>query len=99
MRYFDTHAHFEGTPAETAAVLSRASAAGVTRVLAMGGSEALNASALATAAAPRVPPSTAMRTFFSGLSTTSALAHADSNPRKAHNVMAMEEPTAVKNGT
>lgn len=51
MRYFDTHAHFEGTPAETAAVLSRASAAGVTRVLAMGGSEALNASALATAAA------------------------------------------------
>ncbi len=36
---------------------------------------------------------------FSGFSTTSALAQADSSPRNAHNVMAMEEPTALKNGT
>src|SRR5690606_1906572 len=31
--------------------------------------------------------------------TTSALAHADSSPRKAHSVMALEEPTAAKTGT
>ena len=39
---FDTHAHFEGTPEETAAALRRAAAAGVARVMAVGGSEALN---------------------------------------------------------
>lgn len=39
---FDTHAHFEGTADETAAVLLRAVSAGVTRVMAVGGSEALN---------------------------------------------------------
>jgi TatD DNase family protein len=39
---FDTHAHFEGTTDETSAVLRRAAAAGVTRILAVGGSEALN---------------------------------------------------------
>ena len=39
---FDTHAHFEGTPEETAATLNRAVAAGVTRVMAVGGSESLN---------------------------------------------------------
>ena len=36
--------------------------------------------------------------FFSGLSTASALAHADSRPRKAHNVMAMEFVAASPNG-
>lgn len=40
---FDTHAHFEGTAEETAAALSRAREAGVTRVMAVGGSAALNA--------------------------------------------------------
>lgn len=39
---FDTHAHFEGTPEETAAAVARAQAAGVTRVMAVGGSETLN---------------------------------------------------------
>lgn len=39
---FDTHAHFEGTPDETRAALERAFAAGVTRVMAVGGSEGLN---------------------------------------------------------
>ena len=39
---FDTHAHFEGTPDETRAALERAFAAGVTRVMAVGGSETLN---------------------------------------------------------
>ena len=42
---FDTHAHFEGTAEETAAQLARAFDAGVTRVMAVGGSEALNAGA------------------------------------------------------
>lgn len=39
---FDTHAHFEGSPEETAAIVARARAAGVTRILAVGGSESLN---------------------------------------------------------
>lgn len=49
--YYDTHAHFEGTPAETAAVMARAWAAGVNRIVAVGGSAALNAGALATSLA------------------------------------------------
>jgi Tat protein secretion system quality control protein TatD with DNase activity len=49
--FYDTHAHFEGTPLETAAVMERALAAGVTRVVAVGGSAALNAGALAAAEA------------------------------------------------
>ena len=48
---FDTHAHFEGTPEETADVLRRAARAGVTRVMAVGGSAALNAGARQTVAA------------------------------------------------
>ena len=35
---FDTHAHFEGGASETAALLERAFAEGVTRVAAIGGS-------------------------------------------------------------
>lgn len=50
-RYYDTHAHFEGAPLETAAVLDRAFAAGVTRLVAVGGSASLNAGALAAAQA------------------------------------------------
>ncbi len=42
MELFDTHAHFEGTAEETAAVLVRARAAGVSHVLAVGGSADLN---------------------------------------------------------
>jgi TatD DNase family protein len=49
--YYDTHAHFDGTPLETAAVLARAALAGVTRVVAVGGSAPLNAGALAAAQA------------------------------------------------
>jgi TatD DNase family protein len=47
--FYDTHAHFEGTPLEAAAVLERAFAAGVTRLVAVGGSAGLNAGALAAA--------------------------------------------------
>lgn len=47
--YFDTHAHFEGKPLETAAVMERALAAGVNRVVAVGGSASLNAGAIAVA--------------------------------------------------
>lgn len=46
---FDTHAHFEGSAEEIGAILARASAAGVTRVMAVGGSEALNAGVLRAA--------------------------------------------------
>ncbi len=42
MELFDTHAHFEGTAAEVAAVTARAHAAGVTRIMAVGGSVPLN---------------------------------------------------------
>jgi TatD DNase family protein len=51
MIYYDTHAHFEGAPLETAAVLDRALAAGVVRLVAVGGSAALNAGAAAAALA------------------------------------------------
>jgi len=40
---FDTHAHFEGTREEAAAAVERAFAANVTRIMAVGGSESLNA--------------------------------------------------------
>jgi len=50
-RYYDTHAHFEGTPLETVAVMERAFAAGVARIVAVGGSASLNAGALAAALA------------------------------------------------
>ena len=46
MEIFDTHAHFGQDGAETAAVLARAAAAGVTRLVAVGGSEELNAAAI-----------------------------------------------------
>jgi len=43
-RLFDTHAHFSGT-AEDAAAVDRAATAGVVRIMAVGGSEELNAAA------------------------------------------------------
>ena len=43
MTLFDTHAHFEGAAAATAATLVRAAAADVTRLVAVGGSVELNA--------------------------------------------------------
>lgn len=49
--FYDTHAHFEGAPLETAAVMARAAEAGVGRIVAVGGSAALNAGALAAAQA------------------------------------------------
>lgn len=50
MRLFDTHCHFETLDErEIAAILTRAKAAGVERVLAVGGSDELNASALVAA--------------------------------------------------
>ena len=50
MKLFDTHCHFETTDAaEIAAVLARAKAAGVEKLMAVGGSSALNAAAVAAA--------------------------------------------------
>lgn len=60
MELFDTHAHFEGSQEETAVLLARARAAGVTRVMAVGGSDALNRgvglAAAAVAAEPEAGP-------------------------------------------
>ena len=42
---------------------------------------------------------TAIGTFFSGFSTASAFAQADSNPKNAHNVIEIETPIASKVGT
>lgn len=49
--YYDTHAHFEDSPVEMAVVIERAFAAGVRRIVAVGGSASLNAGALAAARA------------------------------------------------
>ena len=50
MRLFDTHCHFEtANTDEIAAVLARAKAAGVEKVMAVGGSKALNEAAVAAA--------------------------------------------------
>ncbi|MEI7901052.1 MAG: hypothetical protein WCK89_12440, partial [bacterium] len=49
--YYDTHAHFAGSALETVALMERAFAAGVSRIVAVGGSAGLNAGALATAQA------------------------------------------------
>ncbi len=46
MELFDTHAHFEGSAEEIQAQLARAHAAGVTRILAVGGNSALNEGAV-----------------------------------------------------
>ena len=48
MRLFDSHCHFETEDADTiAAILVRAAAAGVEKLVAVGGSDSLNAAALA----------------------------------------------------
>ena len=47
MEFYDTHAHF-GADDDVDAIVARATAAGVTRVLAVGGDEALNTNALRT---------------------------------------------------
>ena len=55
MELFDTHAHFEGSDGEIAATLDRAAAAGVTHVMAVGGSAALNrGAAVAASSRPHV---------------------------------------------
>ncbi len=54
---FDTHAHFEGTPDETSAVLTRAAAAGLSHILAVGGSEDLNRGVERAAASAQAAPS------------------------------------------
>ena len=57
MRLFDTHCHFEtAAPEAVAPMLERARAAGVERILAVGGSAALNAAALAARALARSDP-------------------------------------------
>jgi TatD DNase family protein len=48
VRLFDSHCHFETEDADTiAAILARAAAAGVEKIVAVGGSDTLNAAALA----------------------------------------------------
>ena len=47
MEFYDTHAHF-GDADDVEAIYARAAAAGVTRILAVGGGEALNRNALRT---------------------------------------------------
>ena len=49
MNIFDTHAHFPEDPNKTATLLERASAAGVSRLMAVGGSPELNRAALLAA--------------------------------------------------
>lgn len=63
MRLYDTHCHFEtASPVEIAAILSRARAAGVEAVMAVGGSPALNAAAaLAAEIAAEEPGMPAVR--------------------------------------
>lgn len=51
MRLTDTHVHFDASSAATAACVARAREAGVTRLLAVGGSPELNAAAIAAARA------------------------------------------------
>jgi TatD DNase family protein len=53
MTYFDTHAHFygEASPFETASIMARATDAGVTQLIAVGGSADLNSGAIAVAKA------------------------------------------------
>ena len=48
MEFYDTHAHF-GDADDVEAIYARAAAAGVTRILAVGGGEELNRNALRTA--------------------------------------------------
>jgi TatD DNase family protein len=47
MRFFDTHAHFGLNPGANAVVMQRAEEAGVSRLVAVGGSRDLNAAAMA----------------------------------------------------
>ena len=55
MKLFDTHCHFETCDeTEIAAILARAKAAGVEKLMAVGGSPALNAAAIAAASFPSV---------------------------------------------
>ncbi|MDD4101505.1 MAG: TatD family hydrolase, partial [Kiritimatiellae bacterium] len=49
--YYDTHVHFTGSAAETAAMVDRAGASAVGRMVAVGASAELNAGAIAAAAA------------------------------------------------
>lgn len=49
MELFDTHAHFTGTEEEIAATIERARLAGVTRIMAVGGSKELNEGAIKAA--------------------------------------------------
>ena len=58
MNLFDTHAHFPDDREKTAAILDRAFAAGISRLMAVGGSAALNRAALLAAetAGPETRP-------------------------------------------
>ena len=57
LKLFDTHCHFETTdPATIGGILSRARAAGVAKVMAVGGSVELNAAATAAAACAAAHP-------------------------------------------
>jgi TatD DNase family protein len=72
MTYFDTHAHFYGgtSPFETASIMSRAAEAGVTQLIAVGGSAELNSGAIAVAKA--YPSQTRLALGFDRDQVTSA---------------------------
>lgn len=77
MDLFDTHCHFESGPDEIAGTLARASAAGVTRLMAVGGSEALNRGV--AAAAQKAAQTPGLKQVFTALGydrDQAALAHA-----------------------
>jgi len=64
LKLFDTHCHFETTdPAVIGGILSRAHAAGVAKLMAVGGSVELNAAATATAACATAHQGDSPQTF------------------------------------
>ena len=70
MNLFDTHAHFSCDAEKTAATLARASQAGVTQLMAVGGSPELNRAALLAYETVRdTSPNTQLSTLNSQLST------------------------------
>jgi TatD DNase family protein len=101
MKFVDTHAHFDARAGEDgyAAAIDRARAAGVARIIAIGGTEAMNNAALACAAEWPELVQAAIgydRDLAAALSTTTALAAAidrlrDALAREAARVVAIGE--------
>ncbi len=97
MKLFDTHCHFETTDeTEIAAILSRAKAAGVTRILAVGGSEDLNRGvelAAAVAAASDASP-VVLKAIGFDRSQASLIPHPSSLP--THSTSLIPNPSSLR---